>query len=50
MYEDWNERILDDVTDEDIAKLQAVLDDILNRAQEQNTAYYQDKEVDMEGR
>lgn len=50
MYEDWEECILDDVTDGDIEKLQAVLDDIFNRAQEQNIAYYQDEEVDMEGR
>lgn len=49
MYEDWEERILDDVTDEDIAKLQAILDDILSRNQELNIAYFQDKEIDIFG-
>lgn len=48
MYEDWNELVLDDITDEDVERIQAVLDDIFNRNKEQNTAYYQDEKVDMD--
>lgn len=45
MYKDWNEAIKADITEEDIEKIQKVLDDIFSRAEEQNISYYQDKEV-----
>lgn len=48
MYEDWEERILDDITDDDIKKIQVVIDDVLNRNKGQNTAYYQDKEIEVD--
>ncbi|HHX62334.1 MAG TPA: hypothetical protein GX707_16725 [Epulopiscium sp.] len=47
MYEDWYERILNDVTDEDVEKIQIILDGILSRNPESNTAYYQGKEIDI---
>lgn len=48
MYEDWNEHILSDITDEDIEKIQAVLDDILSRARGQNTSYFQGEEIEVD--
>lgn len=48
MYEDWDERISDDITDEDIEKIQAILDDIFSRNKTQNIAYYQDKEIEVD--
>ena len=48
MYEDWEERILDDITDDDIEKIQVILDDILNRNKGQNTAYYQGEEIEVD--
>ena len=48
MYEDWDEHIMDDITNEDIQKIQAVFDEILNRNKEQNIAYYQDEKVEVE--
>lgn len=48
MYEDWEERILDDITDDDIGKLQDILDDILSRGRDQNIAYYQNEEVEVD--
>ena len=47
MYEDWEERILGDITEEDIKKIQDILDDILSRDKVGNTSYYQDKEIDL---
>lgn len=47
MYEDWNEHVLDDVTEEDIIKVQTILDDILSRSEDQNIAYYQNEEIDV---
>lgn len=48
MYEDWYERVKEDITNEDIQKIQAVFDEILNRNKEQNIAYYQDEEIEVE--
>lgn len=48
MYEDWDDKILNDISDEDIEKIQAVLDDILNRNKEQNIAYYLEKEIEVD--
>jgi hypothetical protein len=47
MYEDWDDYILKDITNEDIEKIQIILDDILSRNKEQNTAYYEDEEIDI---
>lgn len=48
MYEDWDESILSDVTDEDIGRMQAVITTILLRSKDQNIAYYQDKEIEID--
>lgn len=48
MYEDWDERIMDDITDEDVEKIQAVFDEILSRNEEQNITYYQNEEVEVD--
>lgn len=48
MYEDWDESILEDITDEDIEKVQVILDDIFSRNKEQNIAYYQDEEIEID--
>lgn len=48
MYEDWDEKIKFDITDEDIQKIQAILDDILSRDTEQNTTYYEGKEIEID--
>jgi len=48
MYEDWDEGILVDIIDEDIAKIQTVLDDILSRDKEQNIAYIQGQEIEVD--
>lgn len=48
MYEDWDERILDDITDDDVEKIQDILDEILSRNKEQNTSYFQDKEIEID--
>ncbi|MDW5300734.1 MAG: GTP-binding protein [Sedimentibacter sp.] len=48
MYEDWDEHILSDITDEDVKKIQAVLDNIFNRNKSQNIAYYQDEEIEVD--
>jgi len=48
MYEDWNEHILDDVIEDDIVELQTILDAILSRSKDQNIAYYQDEEIEID--
>lgn len=48
MYEDWDEIIKQDITEEDVQKVQAVFDDILSRGGDQNIAYYPDKEVEID--
>ena len=39
MYEDWYDRILNDITEEDIKDMQIVLDRILERNKENNISY-----------
>lgn len=48
MYEDWYESILDDITDEDIGRIQAVITTILLRSKDQNIAYYPDEEIEID--
>ena len=48
MYEDWYERVKDDITDEDVQKMQAVFDEILSRSGDQNIAYYQNEEIEVD--
>ena len=48
MYEDWDERILNDITDEDIGRIQAVITTILLRSEDQNIAYYEDEEIEID--
>ena len=46
MYDGWDENISHDITDNDIRKLQVILDDILSRSE--NIAYYQDEEIEVD--
>lgn len=48
MYEDWFECIIGDIKDEDIEKIQAILDDIFSRNKGQNIAYYEDEEIEID--
>ena len=48
MYEDWYEIILQDITDEDIGRLQSVIATILRRGGDQNIAYYEGKEIEID--
>jgi len=48
MYEDWDENILGDITDEDVGRIQAVITTILLRSKDQNIAYYQDEEIKID--
>lgn len=48
MYEDWNEMIKQDITEEDVKKIQAVFDEILDRNKSQNIAYYQNEKVEVD--
>ena len=48
MYEDWDERIKQDIKEEDIQKIQAVFDEILSRNKEQNIAYYEDEKIEID--
>lgn len=50
MYEDWDERIHDDVTEQDIKDIQTIFDRILARSPSQNISYIPDKliEIDIE--
>ena len=48
MYEDWDQLIKNDITEEDVKKVQAVFDEILSRGGDQNIAYYQDEEVEVD--
>lgn len=48
MYEDWDEKIEMDVTQEDIADLQKVFDRILARNPAQNIAYMSDKLIEID--
>ena len=48
MYEDWYERVKEDITDEDVQRIQAVFDEILSRSRDQNIAYYQDEEIEVD--
>lgn len=48
MYEDWYEIILQDITDEDIGRLQSVIATILRRGGDQNIAYYENKEIEID--
>lgn len=49
MYEDWDDSISNDITEEDKADIQKILDRILARNPNQNIAYNSDKliEIDM---
>ena len=47
MYEDWDERIKEDITGEDIEDIQKVLDRILARSE--NIAYIAGEEIEIEG-
>lgn len=49
MYEDWDDSIWGDITDEDIKELQVIFDRILARSPSCNIAYESDKliEIDM---
>lgn len=48
MYEDWGVNVWDDITDEDIAVIQNVLDNILQKDPSKHIAYYQDKPVEVD--
>lgn len=48
MYEDWDEIIRADITNEDIAELQVVFDKILARNPGQNIAYNSDKLIEID--
>lgn len=43
MYDGWDDEIKQDVTEEDISKIQAIFDEILARCPSQNTAYSKGK-------
>ena len=48
MYEEWGEQIWGDISNEDIAEIQAVLDRILSRCPSQNIAYNHDKLIEID--
>jgi len=48
MYEDWDDKIRVDITKQDIADLQAILDRILARNPSQNISYEQDKLIEID--
>lgn len=48
MYEDWDERIHDDVTEQDIKDIQTVFDRILARSPNQNISYVTDKLIEFD--
>jgi hypothetical protein len=48
MYEDWDERIWEDVTKKDIDDIQIILDRILSRSLLQNIAYIEDKLIEFD--
>jgi len=48
MYEDWDDRIRDDVTEEDIKDIQAIFDRILARSPGQNISYESDKLIEFD--
>ena len=48
MYDDWDESILRDITDEDVKKIQDVLDEIFSRNKSQNIAYCQGEEIEID--
>jgi hypothetical protein len=48
MYEDWDESIEEDITEEDIADLQKVFDRILARNPSQNIAYESNKLIEID--
>jgi len=48
MYEDWDERIHDDVTEQDIKDIQVVFDRILARSPGQNISYITDKLIEFD--
>lgn len=47
MYEDWDDSIKMDVTEDDIARIQAILDEIIERGGDQNIAYFKSREIDI---
>lgn len=48
MYEDWDERINDDISKEDIEDMQKIFDRILARNPSQNIAYQSDKLIEID--
>ncbi|MEG0133385.1 MAG: hypothetical protein RR891_07535 [Clostridium sp.] len=48
MYEDWDDRIHGDVTEEDIKDIQAIFDRILARSPSQNISYESDKLIEFD--
>jgi hypothetical protein len=48
MYEEWDERIIQDVTKEDIAELQVIFDRILARNPGQNVSYESDELIEID--
>ena len=47
MYEDWDEKIWEDITEEDIEKIQVILDDIFSRGKDKNISYREGEEIDI---
>jgi len=48
MYEDWDQYIHDDVTEEDIKDIQAIFDRILARSPNQNITYESDRLIEFD--
>lgn len=45
MYDGWDNNVKQDITEEDISKIQVIFDGIFARSPSQNTAYYEDKQI-----
>ena len=48
MHEDWDEIIKQDVTEEDVQRVQAVFDELFSKGGDQNITYYADKEIEID--
>src|SRR5574344_663813 len=48
MYEDWDERIWEDITKKDIDDIQTVLDRILSRSPSSNMSYQPDELIEID--
>lgn len=48
MYEEWFDKIMEDITEKDIEEIQSILDRILARNKQRNFCYVEDEKIEID--